>query len=99
MRDRADPAPNTANRAAYSEHAGVRRARSRRAEKGQDAMAIWVGDIEKLTEHNDTFRTVLRIGAHSELTVMSIPPGEDIGLEVHPNIDQFLRIEEGHARR
>ncbi len=60
-------------------------------------MAIWIGDIEKLTEQNDTFRTVLWTGSHSELTLMSIAPGEDIGLEVHPNIDQFLRIEDGHG--
>ena len=60
-------------------------------------MGIWVGDIEELAEKNETFRTVVWTGAHSELTVMSIAPGEEIGLEVHPQIDQFLRVEEGHA--
>ena len=61
-------------------------------------MTIWIGDIEELTEHNDTFRTVVWRGVHSELTVMSIAPGDDIGLEVHPDIDQFLRIEDGRGR-
>jgi mannose-6-phosphate isomerase-like protein (cupin superfamily) len=58
----------------------------------------WVGDIERATLANDTFRTVLYTGQHQQLTVMSIPPGEDIGLEVHPENDQFLRIEQGDAR-
>jgi len=57
----------------------------------------FVIDINKATLHNDTFRTALWTGAHLQLTLMRIPPGEDIGLEMHPNVDQFLRIEEGHA--
>lgn len=60
-------------------------------------MSIWVGDIEELTQENETFRTVLWTGAHSELTLMSIPAGTEIGLEVHPDNDQFLRIESGQA--
>jgi mannose-6-phosphate isomerase-like protein (cupin superfamily) len=58
----------------------------------------WVGDIERETIDNETFRTVLWTGDHSQLTVMSIPAGEDIGKEVHPDHDQFLRIEQGSAR-
>ena len=58
----------------------------------------WVDDIERLTLENDTFRTVVFTGEHTQLTVMSIPVGEDIGLEVHPDNDQFIRIEEGSAR-
>jgi mannose-6-phosphate isomerase-like protein (cupin superfamily) len=58
----------------------------------------WVGDIERATIENETFRTVLWTGDHSQLTVMSIPPGEDIGKEVHPDHDQFLRIEQGSGR-
>jgi mannose-6-phosphate isomerase-like protein (cupin superfamily) len=61
-------------------------------------MLGWVGDIERETLDNDTFRTVLWTGEHSQLTVMSIAPGEDIGLEVHEDHDQFLRIESGQAR-
>jgi mannose-6-phosphate isomerase-like protein (cupin superfamily) len=61
-------------------------------------MNEWVGDIERETIDNETFRTVLWTGDHSQLTVMSIPAGEDIGKEVHPEHDQFLRIEQGSAR-
>jgi mannose-6-phosphate isomerase-like protein (cupin superfamily) len=61
-------------------------------------MIGWVGDIERLTLDNDTFRTVLFTGAHTQLTVMRLAPGEDIGKEVHPDRDQFIRIEEGQAR-
>jgi mannose-6-phosphate isomerase-like protein (cupin superfamily) len=58
----------------------------------------WVGDINDETEENGTFRTVLYTGRHTQLTVMCVPAGEDIGREVHRRHDQFLRIEEGHAR-
>jgi mannose-6-phosphate isomerase-like protein (cupin superfamily) len=61
-------------------------------------MTGWVGDIERETIENATFRTVLWTGDHSQLTVMSISPGEDIGKEVHTDHDQFLRIEQGSAR-
>jgi mannose-6-phosphate isomerase-like protein (cupin superfamily) len=61
-------------------------------------MLGWVGDIEGLTLDNTTFRTVLFTGEHSQLTVMSIAPGDDIGKEVHPGHDQFIRIETGSAR-
>ena len=58
----------------------------------------WVDDIERLTLENDTFRTVVFTGEHTQLTVMSIPVGDDIGVEVHPENDQFIRIEQGSAR-
>ena len=61
-------------------------------------MLGWVGDIERQTLENDTFRTVVFTGDHQQLTVMRLTPGEDIGLEMHPNTDQFLRIESGTAR-
>ena len=61
-------------------------------------MIGWVGDIEQRTIENTTFRTVLFTGEHSQLTVMRIGAGEDIGREVHPDHDQFLRIEQGRAR-
>ena len=57
----------------------------------------FVIDIARATTHNNTFRTALWTGPHLQLTVMSINPGEDIGLEVHPDVDQFLRIEEGRG--
>lgn len=54
-------------------------------------------DINKATISNDTFRTALWTGRNLQLTLMSIPVGGDIGLEMHPNVDQFLRIEEGQG--
>jgi len=57
----------------------------------------FVVDINKSTIYNNTFRTALWTGSHLQLTLMSIPVGGDIGLEVHPNVDQFLRIEEGQG--
>lgn len=61
-------------------------------------MTGWVGDIEKVTLDNETFRTVLFTGEHTQLTVMSLKAGEEIGLEAHPDHDQFLRVEQGSAR-
>jgi mannose-6-phosphate isomerase-like protein (cupin superfamily) len=61
-------------------------------------MLGWINDIEKVTKVNSTFRTVVFTGEHTQLTVMRLGPGEDIGLESHPKLDQFLRIEEGQAR-
>ena len=61
-------------------------------------MLGWIDDIEKVTVENSTFRTVVFTGEHTQLTVMHLGPGEDIGLEVHPKLDQFLRIEKGQAR-
>jgi len=57
----------------------------------------FVTDIVKATSNNNTFRTALWTGKHLQLTLMSIPVGCDIGLEVHPDVDQFLRIEEGQG--
>jgi mannose-6-phosphate isomerase-like protein (cupin superfamily) len=58
----------------------------------------WIGDIERETLDNETFRTVVFTGEHMQLTVMSIEPGSDIGEETHVGHDQFLRIEGGRAR-
>ncbi len=54
-------------------------------------------NIEKATLQNNAFRTAFWTGDHLQLTLMSIRPGEDIGLERHPNLDQFIRIEEGQG--
>jgi mannose-6-phosphate isomerase-like protein (cupin superfamily) len=68
-----------------------------RREEGAEMLG-WIGDIEQETLGNTTFRTVVFTGEHTQLTVMSIEPGDDIGREVHPEHDQFLRIEGGTAR-
>ena len=56
-------------------------------------MTGWVGDIEDATLANDTFRTVLFTGQNLQLTVMRLCPGEEIGVEMHDHLDQFIRIE------
>ncbi len=61
-------------------------------------MLGWVGDVERATVENETFRTVVYTGEHVQLTVMRLGPGEDIGRETHPHLDQFLRIESGAGR-
>jgi mannose-6-phosphate isomerase-like protein (cupin superfamily) len=61
-------------------------------------MIGWVGDVEQATLDNENFRTVVFTGEHTQLTVMRLRPGEDIGREVHPHLDQFLRMERGRAR-
>jgi len=58
----------------------------------------WTANIEQETLANATFRTVLFTGSKMQLTVMSLKAGEEIGLEQHPDTDQFIRIEEGRAR-
>ena len=55
-------------------------------------------NIEDATEKNTNFRQVLYTGKYSQLVVMSLKPGEEIGMEVHDNVDQFFRIESGMAK-
>ena len=57
----------------------------------------FVVNIEEATKQNNTYRTALWTGSHLQLTLMSIKVGEDIGLEAHPDLDQFIRIEEGQG--
>lgn len=52
-------------------------------------------NIDKMAKANTFFRTALWTGKHLQVTLMSIPAGTDIGVETHPNLDQFLRVEEG----
>lgn len=58
-------------------------------------MKGFVGNIEELTETNDDFRRVLYTGHNLQLVLMAIPPGCEIGAEVHDDRDQFFRIETG----
>ena len=55
-------------------------------------------NIERDTEKNRNFRKVLYTGKHSQLVLMSLKPKEEIGLETHPENDQFLRFEGGRGR-
>lgn len=55
-------------------------------------------NIEKLTIDNDNFRRVLYTGEESQLVLMSLKPGEEIGSEVHEGNDQFFRFEKGQGK-
>ncbi len=58
----------------------------------------YVVDITKATLNNPYFRKALWTGTHLQLTLMCIPPGGEVGLEEHSNLDQFLRLEQGQGR-
>jgi mannose-6-phosphate isomerase-like protein (cupin superfamily) len=55
-------------------------------------------NIETLTLTNSNFRQVLYTGKFAQLVVMDLKVGEEIGMEVHPSVDQFFRIEVGQAK-
>ena len=62
-------------------------------------MLEWVDYIDRLTVDNSNFRTVVNTGEHhTQLIVMSLIPGEEIGWESHDDRDQYLRLEQGRAR-
>jgi mannose-6-phosphate isomerase-like protein (cupin superfamily) len=58
-------------------------------------MKGYFGNIEDLTEENTDFRRVLYSGSKLQLVLMAVPPGEELGGEIHADTDQFFRIEEG----
>lgn len=58
----------------------------------------FVLDIEQATLENDNFRVAKWTGSNLQMTLMTIQVGDDIGLEVHQDHDQFLRIEQGEAK-
>ena len=60
-------------------------------------MKGYVDNIEEVTVANQDFRRVLYTGKHLQLVLMTLPPGCDIGEEVHEDRDQFFRIEEGRG--
>lgn len=61
---------------------------------GNQPLAV---DIDELTEQNNNFRTALWTGNHLQVTLMNINIGDDIGLEIHTDTDQFLKVEEGEG--
>ncbi len=61
-------------------------------------MKTYHSNIEKETLENSNFRKVLFTGKYSQLVVMSLLPREEIGNEIHDNVDQFFRIEKGKAK-
>lgn len=58
----------------------------------------YVVNITEATLENPFFRRALWTGTHLQLTLMCIPPEGEIGLEMHSNLDQFLRLEQGKGR-
>jgi len=60
-------------------------------------MEPFVTELRRQSLRNTNFRTTLWTGSHLQLTVMSLNGGEDIGLEVHPRVDQVLYITEGRG--
>ena len=61
-------------------------------------MKGFVAALEKETEKNSDFRRVLYTGKHSQLVLMSLKPGEEIGEETHNDVDQFFRFERGEGK-
>lgn len=58
----------------------------------------YVADIERATRENEDFRKVLFTTKNSQLVLMTLQPNEDIGMEVHEENDQFIRVEEGEGK-
>ena len=61
-------------------------------------MTGYLANIEEKSLENDYFREVLYTAQHSQLVVMSLNPGEEIGMEVHEIVDQFIRVEQGEGK-
>lgn len=61
-------------------------------------MTGFLQNIEELTLQNTNFRQVLYTGQHTQLVLMSLKPGEEIGMEVHEIVDQFIRVEAGMGK-
>lgn len=65
--------------------------------QGDHGNQPYVFNIEHATERNRAFRRAVWTGQHLQVTLMRLLPGEDIGLEIHPNTDQFIRVEDGRG--
>ena len=61
-------------------------------------MKPYLSNIEKLTLQNSDFRQVIYTAPHCQIVLMSLIPGEEIGLETHPKNDQFFRFEQGTGK-
>ena len=57
----------------------------------------YVGNVPHLAAHNKNFRTAIWTGSNLQMTLMHLPPRGEIGLEMHEDVDQFLRVEQGYA--
>jgi len=61
-------------------------------------MTGFTDNIERLTLENTYFRKVIHTAPHSQLVLMNLKPGEEIGSEIHSELDQFFRFEQGHGQ-
>jgi len=61
-------------------------------------MTGFVGSIEDATLNNTYFRQVIFTSQHEQLVVMHLNPSEEIGMEIHEIVDQFLRVEKGQGK-
>lgn len=61
-------------------------------------MTGYLQNIEEVTLKNEYFRQVLFTGQHEQLVIMSLKPNEEIGVEIHEIVDQFIRVEAGEGR-
>lgn len=84
-----------ANYPVNSLQTGNAAAPSRLRDYGPQPIAL---NIDEAASQNTAFRSAVWTGEHLQVTLMSLNPGEDIGLEMHPDVDQFLRIEDGRGR-
>jgi mannose-6-phosphate isomerase-like protein (cupin superfamily) len=80
-----------------AQQSGQSRHQMQMQSEGGSAVKGFVADIENLADDNSNFRRVLYTGKNLQLVLMALKPGEQIGEEVHPNTDQFFRIEEGNG--
>lgn len=60
-------------------------------------MRPYVTSVGQMAAQNRNFRTAIWTGCHLQMTLMCIPPWGEIGLEIHPDTDQFIRVEQGNA--
>jgi mannose-6-phosphate isomerase-like protein (cupin superfamily) len=65
--------------------------------RGTPGFRPFVTNIEQATLKNTDYRRVLTTAPHSQLVLMSVKPNDEIGAEIHPDNDQFIRIESGHG--
>lgn len=82
------------NEIEYAKQLGLGRGKIKLKDYGPEPFVV---NINAAAKQNNTYRTALWTGKHLQVTLMSINVGEDIGLEIHPNVDQFLRIEQGQG--
>ncbi len=61
-------------------------------------MKGYVVNLEQETVNSADFRRVLYTGKYSQLVLMSLAPGEEIGMETHPTVDQFFRFDAGTGK-